>query len=228
MEFFLDSANLEAIRAAVETLPISGVTSNPTILRAEGKIDFFEHFRQIRDMIGLERPLHIQVASKQAEKMIKEAERIVEQIDERVYIKIPATQQGLRAMKVLKERGIGVTATAIYTQMQGFLSIACGADYIAPYVNRMENLDMQPFAAIEAFAKVIGRTAATTKILAASFKNVQQINQAIRAGVHCVTLTPQLLQEALDIPAVERAVDRFADHWREIFGDTSIDEISCR
>lgn len=228
MEFFLDSANLDAIGAAMETFPISGVTSNPTILRAEGKVDFFEHFRQIRGIIGLEKPLHIQVVSRQAEKMIKEAERIVEQIDERVYIKIPATQQGLRAMKVLKEQGIGVTATAIYTQMQGFLSIACGADYIAPYVNRMANMGAQPFEVIEAFAEDIKKANASTKILAASFKNVQQINQAIRAGAHCVTLTPQLLHETLDIPAVERAVADFADHWREIFGDTSIDEISCR
>lgn len=224
MEFFLDSANLGAIGAAIETFPISGITSNPTILRAEGKLDFFERFRQIRDMIGLERPLHIQVISQNAEKMRKEAEKIVERVDERVYIKVPATEQGIKAMKRLKEQGIGVTATGIYTQIQGLMSIACGVDYIAPYVNRMDNIDAHPFEAIEAFRKIISREGAQTKILAASFKNVQQINQALLAGAHCATLSPQLLHQAFEIPAVHQAVDVFTNHWKEVFGDMGIDE----
>ena len=112
MELMLDNANLETIKEFAEIYPYVGVTSNPTIIKKEGKIDFFEHFRQIRQIIGEDRTLHIQVVSQTAEEMIKEAEKIVEKIDKNVYIKIPVTEEGLKAIKNLKARGFKITATA--------------------------------------------------------------------------------------------------------------------
>ena len=109
MEFLFDSANLEAIKKYSEIYPITGVTSNPSIIKKEGKIDFFRHFREIRNLIGMERSLHIQVTGREADTMIREGKAILANVDEKVFIKIPTTEEGLKAMRALKAEGAGIT-----------------------------------------------------------------------------------------------------------------------
>ena len=169
MEFLFDSANLEAIQTYSACFPITGVTSNPSILKAEGKIDLFEHMRKIRQIIGPDKTLHMQVIAEDCEGMLKEAHAILKNVDDAVYIKIPTTEEGLKAMRALKAEGVHVTATAIYSKIQGFMAIACGADFIAPYYNRMENLDIDSCDTIAAFRQMIDEDDSNTKILAASF-----------------------------------------------------------
>ena len=115
MEFLLDTANLEQIKKFNELAPISGVTSNPSIIKKEGKIDFFTHMRAIRDIIGPERSLHIQVVAQDFDGMIKDAESILKNVDQDVFIKVPVSEVGLRVIKVLKTREVHITATAVYS-----------------------------------------------------------------------------------------------------------------
>src|SRR5674476_1241768 len=98
MEILFDTANLADIEAMTPIYPVSGVTTNPTIIRAEGRIDFYSHFRRIRELIGPDRTLHVQVLAQDAEGIIHDAHRIREMIDEQVYVKIPTTEQGIKAM----------------------------------------------------------------------------------------------------------------------------------
>lgn len=225
MEFLFDSANLEAIRTYSQCFPITGVTSNPSIIKAEGKIDFYKHFKAIREVIGFDKTLHIQVLAETCEEILKEAELILQNVDDKVFIKIPTTEEGLKAMRALKDKGVGVTATAIYSKIQGFMAIAAGADYIAPYFNRMENLDIDPRDVIAAFAEMIARTGSHTKILAASFKNVAQVNDAFLAGAHTATVQPSLLHDAFSMAAIKKAVDDFSRDWKDTFGDVSFADL---
>lgn len=222
MEFMFDSANLEKIETYQQYFPITGVTSNPSILRKEGEIDFFAHMRKIRRLIGLERSLHIQVVAEDSDGILREAEALLTHIDERVHIKIPTTKEGLKAMRLLKAKGVHITATAIYTRIQGFLAMAAGADFIAPYDNRMENMDIASADTIAAFRKIIDQSGYETKILAASFKNIAQINEAILAGAHAVTVQPDLLNEAFGMASIQRAVDDFHADWVKTQGEVSI------
>lgn len=222
MEILFDTANLAAIEEMTPFYPVSGVTTNPTILKAEGRIDFYNHFRRIREIIGADRTLHIQVLAQDADGIVADAHRLIEQVDSNVYAKIPTTEQGIRAMSILKGEGIGVTATAIYSKTQGMLAIAAGADYIAPYFNRMESLDIDTSATIKSLAKFIDRHGADCKIMAASFKNVAQVSAAFEAGAAAVTLHPSLLRAALNAPDVTYAVRAFADDWFETFGTTHL------
>lgn len=225
MEFLFDTANLEAIKTCSECYPITGVTSNPSILKAEGKIDFFAHMKKIRELIGMERSLHIQVVAEDCDGILRDAEALFRNVDEQVYVKVPVTEQGLKAMRVLKSRGRGVTATAIYTKIQGFLAIAAGADFIAPYYNRMENLDIDSCDTIAAFRRMIDENGAKTKILAASFKNIAQVNNAFLAGAHTATLSPSLLREAMGAAAIQKAVDDFRADWAAVQGEAAIAEL---
>ncbi len=223
MEIMFDTVNIDDIKHYGEIFPYTGVTSNPSIIKAEGKIDFFNHFKEIRELIGFDKTLHVQVTATTAELIIKEAEKIVKNIDKAVYIKIPVTEEGLKAIRYLKANGYRITATAVYTKLQGLMAIQCGADYIAPYFNRMENFDMDVEATtISYFREAIESNNYKTKILAASFKNVAQVHKALSAGAHSITIQPNLLHNAMGMAEIDRAVESFNKDFKETMGVDSI------
>ena len=222
MEIMFDTANLAEIERMAQIYPFTGVTSNPTILKAAGKVDFFPHFRAIRRVIGAERSLHIQVVARTADGMVTDAHRILEGVDPGVYIKIPVNEAGLQAIKRLKGEGIRVTGTAIYSITQSLLAIAAGVDYLAPYYNRMEAIDIDAPETIRTIADAIAAAGAPTRILAASFKNVAQVTRCLRAGAHSVTLAPNLLRYAVAGAHISAAVDRFTRDWEVNFGVAEI------
>ncbi|MBU5453984.1 fructose-6-phosphate aldolase [Caproiciproducens sp. MSJ-32] len=219
MEFIIDTVDLKEIKEMVEYLPIVGVTSNPSIVKATSPKNFFNHIKEIRNIIGSERSLHVQLISKDAETMIKEAHRILEEIDRDVYIKVPVSMEGLKAIKALKAEGIKVTATAVYTIMQAYLALESGADYIAPYVNRIGNLDGDPMKLIRELQERIEKDNYNCKILAASFKNIQQVREAFANGAEAITAAPDILKQVFKNPSIEKAVDDFNDDWYSMYGE---------
>lgn len=225
MEYMFDTTNLADIERFGEVFPYTGVTSNPTILKRDGQRELVSTFREIRRLIGDQRSLHVQVVATERGDMLKEAESILRKLDEQAYIKVPTTEEGLAAMQILKARGIGVTATAVYTKLQGFMAIAAGADYVAPYFNRVANLDVNARELIGSMAEMISRDSSRCKILAASFSSIAQVNAALLSGAHVVTVPPRLLHGAYSSATLERAVSDFADDWRSVAGDTSISSL---
>jgi TalC/MipB family fructose-6-phosphate aldolase len=225
IEFMLDTANIEAISRLVDTYPIAGVTSNPSILKKEGKIDFFPHMKEIRDIIGLNRSLHIQVIAEDFEGMVKDADAILEKIDEHVYVKIPTTSAGLKAMGYLHKKGVRITATSIYTQIQGLMAAAQNADYIALYYNRMRNMDIDADHTIKILRHVIDRDKLSSKLLAASFKNIRQTADAMTAGAHSITATPAMFDDAFSLSIFQSAVDGFHLDWKTIHGDVTLADV---
>lgn len=225
MEFLFDTANIEEIRKYVRIYPITGVTSNPTIIKKEGKIDFYNHFREIRAIIGEERSLHIQLTAPDEDTMLREADAVLDRVDSKVFIKVPANEEGFKVMRALRKERVGVTATAVYSKIQGYLALEAGADFIAPYFNRMENLGIDSCDTISALARQIQNSGYETKILAASFKNIAQVNAAFAAGAQTATLSPELLHEAMGMAAVVRAVEDFHKDWASIFGEKDLTQL---
>jgi len=225
MELLFDTANIEEIKKYVQYYPITGITSNPSILKTEGKIDFFAHLREIRSIIGMEKSLHVQVLAPTSDKILEEADAILRNVDDKAYIKVPTTEEGLKAMMQLKANGARVTATAIYTKIQGFAAIMAGADFIAPYCNRMENLDVDFEDTIAAFRQMIDENKSSCKILAASFKNIAQVNKAFLAGAQTATVQPVMLHSCFEMAAVKKAVEEFRSDWEEVQGVISITDL---
>lgn len=200
-------------------MPIVGVTSNPSIVKATSPENFFDHMREIRNIIGKERSLHVQVIAKDAEGIIKEAHRILEEIDNEVYIKVPVSYEGVKAIKALKAEGIKVTATAVYDLMQAYMALAAGADYIAPYVNRIGNLGADPMDLISALSDRIAADGYDCKIVAASFKGVQQVRDSFNYGAHSITAPVAVLKQIFANPNIEKAVDDFNKDWYSMYGE---------
>ena len=226
MKYLIDSANLDEIRALSEYLPIAGVTSNPSIVKKEGSVPFFAHMREIRSIIGNLRPLHIQVTATDYDGMMRDAEAVFRHVDEKVYIKVPVDFEGVKVIKALRRQGANVTATAVYGMDQAFMALEAGADCIAPYYNRMEALGVDAASVIGNIAGIIAHYGYETEILAASFKQPAQIDRAILAGAHSVTVAPDVLRGIFAKQVVADAVQAFSDDWTGLYGGKSLAELA--
>jgi len=225
MEYMFDCADLAIIRRMAAVYPYTGVTTNPSIFKGQGPVPFFGRLKEIRSVIGTQRSLHVQVTAADADGMLAEAHAIRRYVDDKVYIKVPVTEEGLAAITRLKAEGFGVTATSIYNRVQGFLAIACKADYIAPYCNRMAENDIDFRASIAAFRQVIDQGAYGTRILAASFHSMEQVNDALLAGADAATVDPALLHKALTAGQIVQGVAGFKADWQAVRGDVRIDQL---
>ena len=223
MEIILDTANLEDIRRYNDIYDITGITSNPTILAKE-KAEFFPLLMEIRSIIG-EKQLHVQVTGSTCEEMLKEAEALTDRLGKDTYIKVPTNEEGIKTMKVLKSRGNRVTATAIYMPQQAMLAASVGADYVAPYFNRMNNMNVDSKKAIGDMAWLFEHNQIQTKIVAASFKNTQQVMDALMAGAQAVTVSPELYTQMVENPMIDSAIAGFAADWEATYGDKRIYEL---
>ena len=216
MEFMLDTLNINEIKKWARVLPLAGVTSNPTIAKKEGEIDFFKRIHEVREIIGEAPSIHVQVVAKDYDGILKDAAKIQQECGGNVFIKVPVTPEGLAAIKTLKSEGYKITATAIYTVFQGLLAIEAGADYLAPYYNRMENLNIDSAQVIAQLAEAIEKNHSSSKILAASFKNVGQVNRAFKEGAQAITAGADVFEAAFGMPSIGKAVDDFANDWATI------------
>ncbi len=222
MELMLDTANLKEIEAGLEIYPISGVTTNPSILQAEGGVDFFPHMLKIRKLIGQERSLHVQVVAHDSEHIILEAERILNELGPSTFIKIPVTEEGLKAIKLLAPRNINITATAIYTTLQGMLAMLSGARYLAVYYNRMLNIDIDAAKVIKELSSLLWANSTNCQVLAASFKNISEITTAYANGASCCTVPYSLLSTGLSMPSITKAVHDFTANWEKAYGTRTL------
>ena len=225
MKYMLDTIDKQEILDCTRTMPICGVTSNPTIIRKHGKIDFFPYFREIRGLLGPHRSLHIQVTAPNADGMVREAEMIREKIDVQTYVKVPVNEAGLEAIARMKRADIPVTATGIYTKTQAFMALESGADFLAMYYNRMETLDIDAFGTFAAVAQMISRYGYNAMILGASFQNISQVNRAIEAGAQTVTVDPAILKAALRLPIIDKCVNDFSGDWQSLYGSRTIADL---
>ena len=216
MEFILDTADLAAIEYWNDHLQLSGITTNPTILKKAAAVDVFDRLRAIRKIIGTAKCLHVQVVGESAEEMVKDAARILQEVDQSVYIKVPTTPEGLKAMKLLKRKGVHITATAIYSEFQMYQAMMAKVDYMAPYFNRMVNQNVDAKQVIANVAKTGKRTGSKSKIQAASFHNVQEVTDALDAGAQAVTVGVDVVASAFANPAISAAVAGFAQDWQDL------------
>lgn len=206
----LDTANLGEIEKSLNSLPADGVTTNPSILRREGQIDVYSHLSAIKALCGRGKCLHVQVISTDTDTMIKEAHCILERLgSEDIYIKIPATESGIAAMKALSAQGVKVTATATFSVTQGMLAALAGAKYIAVFFNRLQAQGGDPEGVISGLRSFIDNLGLDTKILAASFKTPAQVVAAFEAGAHSATVAPSVLTDGLSSAIASQAVSNF-------------------
>jgi fructose-6-phosphate aldolase 2 len=223
MEFLLDTADISAVKKYNDIYNITGVTTNPVILSRAGG-EFLPTLYKIREIIK-DKQLHVQVTASTSEEMEREAEAIVKNLGKDVYIKVPVNEMGIKTIKKLKESGYRVTATVIYTVGQAILSSSVGADYVAPYFNHICDHVGDAGTVIGEMAQIFKMHNRSTKILAASFRNTNQIIRAIASGAEAVTLSPEMFSSMMNIPTVDATISKFSKAWSGMYGEKKIYEL---
>ena len=221
MEFFIDTADIEAIRELCSYLPVDGVTTNPTIITKSGK-EPSRVFSELCEVLSEDQKIIAQVVSLDYDGMLVEAERIASiRGGKNVVVKIPVTREGLRAIPAVKARGISVLATGIYSADQAFWAAKAGADYLAPYVNRMCNYGDGVGQVVE-LVNTLAQYGMAARVCAASFKNAEQVHRLLAAGCPAVTVAPDVIQAMVNHPGTALAVKEFTENWESAYDRTTL------
>ena len=221
MLYILDTADLSAIRHCNEFYPLAGVTTNPSIIAKEN-CDFWKLVREIRSIIGEDKMLHVQTTQKTAEKIVEEAKLLKQELKGRFFIKIPINEEGLKATMKLKKLGIGVLMTAIFTPAQALMAAMAGADFVAPYVNRIDNILGDGSAVVAEIVKQFQLYGTDCRVLAASFKNAEQVHKCASVGCQCVTVTADILKSLISHPMTDSAIAGFDKDWKAVYDEKTI------
>ncbi|MBD3109114.1 fructose-6-phosphate aldolase [Bacillus sp. AGMB 02131] len=221
MQYILDTANIEELQEGFDLFPVEGVTTNPSIIAKEKK-PFFEILRSIRHVIGEDAMLHVQVLGDTAGKIVREAHSLRDMVGGNLYIKIPVLPEGLKAIKKLKIEGFKVTATSILTANQALLAAKAGADYVAPYVNRIDNLSGSGVQTVADIVTMFENFNLPTKVVAASFKNAQQVHDVAVVGGHAATVPYDVLKAVVSHPMTDNSIAQFKADWERVYGEGRI------
>ncbi|MFU8785602.1 MAG: transaldolase family protein [Candidatus Izemoplasmataceae bacterium] len=204
--FLIDSANALKIHKISHYYPIYGVTTNPTILSKEAS-DTGDILKELKTLLK-NKPLYIQVASLDYDGMIHDITTLKPLLSKEDFIKVPATKEGYRFMRK-KHKEYNIAATAVASLNQAMMSIAAGASEVIVYVDRMIKNNLNPFALIMDIKDMIYDKNLDVKIIGASFKRKDQIEDAMIAGCDYVTIPPELFEQAFTEDLTELSVETF-------------------
>lgn len=216
-ELYLDTADVEKVARFNACLPLKGVTTNPSILAKSG-VGLNRLLAELTEVMGTEARFHVQIVSETVADMLDEAKRL-HALPYDLVVKVPATETGLAAIKKIKAESIPVLATAIYSAQQGFLAALCGADYLAPYVNRIDAMGVDGIGVVADLQCLLEKHSLDSQILAASFKSTQQAMAVMKLGIGAITLPLEVAEQMFAHPAVQPAVDQFTHDWHAAFGN---------
>lgn len=217
MKLIIDDAHIDQIKNIYEFYPVDGVTTNPTILSKSGRQPY-EVLKEIREFIGEKAELHVQVVAQDAAGMVKDAHRILKELGDNTYVKIPSVPEGFKAMKALSKEGVNLTATAVYTPLQAFLAAQSGAAYAAPYINRIDNMGYNGIQVAKNIHTIFKNNGLKTEVLAASFKNSQQLLELCEFGIGASTVSPDVIEALVKNQAITSAVDDFIADFEKLVG----------
>ena len=221
MIYILDTADIEAIKHCNEFYPLAGVTTNPSIISKENT-DFWKLVKKIRSIIGEEKMLHVQTVQTKADKIVEEAKLLKKELGGELFVKIPIGEEGLKATMELKKLGIGVTMTAIFTPAQALIAAKAGASFVAPYVNRLDNIIGDGTEVVAQIVELFDNYNLDCKVLAASFKNAEQVHKCALYGCHSVTVSADIMKTLISHPMTDAAIVGFEKDWKRVYGNKTI------
>ena len=214
MKFFVDTANVEDIKKAVEMGIIAGVTTNPSLIAKEGR-DFVETVREIGTIV--DGPISAEVISLEADQMVKEAQELYEAIgNPNLVIKIPMCVEGLKAVSRLSKMGMKTNVTLIFSAGQAILAAAAGATYVSPFVGRLDDIGFCGMDLIKEIADIFKVQGIKTEIIAASTRNPLHVIQAAAAGCDIATVPYKVFVDMTKHPLTDKGIERFLADWASV------------
>lgn len=214
MKIFLDTADINEIRRAADAGLIDGVTTNPTLLaRASGGKSAKEIFREIAEIV--DGPVSAEVMGLDADTMLSEGRRLAG-LHPNIVIKVPLTEDGLKACRQLRSEEIGVNVTLCFSPLQALLAAKAGATFISPFVGRLDDISSDGMQLISQIRQIYDNYGMDTEILVASIRHPQHVVESALIGADCATIPPKVLWQIAKHPLTDRGVDAFLKDWKTL------------
>ncbi len=209
MKFFIDTADVDAIRELNDLGMVDGVTTNPSLILKSGR-DITEVTKEICDMVS--GPVSAEVVAEKADDMIREG-RILAKIAPNIAIKVPLTWDGLKACRVFADEGHMVNVTLCFSAAQAILAAKAGATFISPFVGRLDDIHLDGMDLIADIREIYDNYGYQTQILAASIRSVNHIIEAGKIGADVITAPPSVIKSMANHPLTDKGLAQFNADW---------------
>lgn len=217
MKFFIDTANVDEIRKANEMGVICGVTTNPSLIAKEGR-DFNEVIAEIASIVDGPISGEVKATTTDAKGMIEEGRQIAA-IHPNMVVKIPMTEEGLKAVKVLSSEGIKTNVTLVFTAAQALLAARAGATYVSPFLGRLDDISTPGIDLVRTIADIFQIHNIKTEIIAASIRHPMHVIDCALAGADIATVPYKVLEQMIKHPLTDIGIERFKKDYLSVFGD---------
>jgi transaldolase len=217
MRLFLDTANIEHIRHGVRLGVITGVTTNPSLISKEGKVDFKRHVQEICSIVP--GPVSTEVLSLNTAGMVSEARKVASWA-KNVVVKIPASMEGVEATHQLAKEGIKVNFTLCFSVNQALLAAAAGATFVSPFVGRLDDIGENGMRLVKEIVTAYRNypESIKTQVLAASIRHPQHCIEAAQVGADIASVPYQVLMQMIQHPLTTIGIKRFVEDWEKVMG----------
>ncbi len=209
MKFFIDTANLAEIKEAQALGILDGVTTNPSLMAKEGitgKNNIFSHYKAICDIV--EGDVSAEVISTDFDGIVREGEELVE-IDDKIVVKVPMIQEGVKALKYFSNKGIRTNCTLVFSAGQALLAAKAGATYVSPFIGRLDDISTDGIALIEQIVLIYRNYSYDTQVLAASIRHPMHILQCAEIGADVMTGSLSTILALLKHPLTDSGLEKF-------------------
>ena len=210
MKFFLDTANLDEIRQAAALGLADGVTTNPTLISKEGKVDFKEHIAEICKIVS--GPVSAETTTNDRDEMLKQGREYVK-IAPNVVVKCPLTLEGLEATRILNDEGIKVNVTLCFSSAQAVCAAKAGASFISPFLGRLDDIGDNGLRLLEEIIEIYDNYEWKTEVLAASLRHPIHVIEAARMGADIATCPATVLDALYNHPLTTIGLEKFLKDW---------------
>lgn len=209
---FIDTANIDEISEINSLGVICGVTTNPSLIAKEGRI-----FKNVIEEIAsiIDGPISAEVVGLKSEEMVAEATEL-QKINKNIVIKIPMTFEGLKAVKILSEKGVKTNVTLIFSPSQALLAARAGATYVSPFVGRLNDIASNGNALIQTISKIFAAHRIQTQIIAASIRSPEDVIDVAVSGADIATIPYKVFCQMLKHPLTDAGIERFLKDWESV------------
>ena len=212
MKFFIDTANIEEIKKGIEMGLVDGVTTNPTLLSKEKKDPQLVIEEILKTVDG---PVSLEVIAKDAKGMCEEARKLAS-LGNNAVIKIPMTEEGIKAVRTLSLEEIKTNVTLIFQPIQALIAAKAGASYVSPFIGRLDDIAQKGMTIIDDICKIFFNYGLETEVIVASIRNPVHVLDAALIGADIATIPFNVLKQLMNHPLTDIGLERFLKDWESL------------
>ena len=213
MRSFIDTANLDNIKEAQSLGILNGVTTNPSLMAKEGikgKDNILEHYKTICEIVDGD--VSAEVISTDFEGMIREGQELAI-LNPQIVVKIPMIKEGIKAIRYFSDKGVKTNCTLVFSLGQALIAAQAGATYVSPFIGRLDDYGQDGIQIVKSIVDMFEKQNYQTKVLAASIRNKNHIEECAKIGAHVVTAPLSAIKELIPHTLTDIGLKKFLDDY---------------